>query len=723
MTKNLHPAGCKWYFLFVFVNLLAVSYSITAQNISLGLSTRRSIGPDIFGFDAGTTIRGGSSCVNPYLLAKMPALKPKVYRFPDGAFANWYNWRVGWVYDDVNVPEKYANLTKVPNSLEDYKILRDASGVQSTILDVNMLTSTITDQIAMLKHADSIGIPVKYVELGNEFYLEGDEDSTYILEKYPTPSDYGIAASIWADSIHKYFPDAKIAAQGVFDKNSKPRRKIWNDSVLAHLHGEDAMTFHFYYGSADADSLETTAEKLDVNMQDVPDWLYQPYRAWEILRDKSIVKVRPGKEIWITEFNLSDHERPTHGYWTHGLFLALQNLLLLQDDRITKITPHDMCGTAVYGSYFFDTEGFEFGNGIDSNFVATIEKPTTTFWGLTATGNNTIMVGNAMYNKSTASPIQFSPNPQVLAIEKDDSIYYNGLFGYLFNNDTGSDALIINLTGNSQVLTTNIMFPSGGTYEMRYAPALRLIATAEDVTVVNATLPSSFTIAPYSITRISASTIPDAPPTVSITVNGPTTFCAGDSVQLDAGAGHISYVWSNGKTTRKIWVTATGDYSVKAYDHPAGYYGEAAIYITVNPNPTKPNIKVTDNKIFCDGGSALLYLGPNFTYTNVSYLWPLTGHTTPSASITTSGNHYLKITSIETGCYAVSDTETITVNPLPQPVISTVGPQQACFDAGVTLQVNQTYNSYDWSGGGTLQTKKIYCLRYVLGECERCERL
>ncbi|MEO6168956.1 MAG: T9SS type A sorting domain-containing protein, partial [Chitinophagales bacterium] len=121
--------------------------------------------------------------------------------------------------------------------------------------------------------------------------------------------------------------------------------------------------------------------------------------------------------------------------------------------------------------------------------------------------------------------------------------------------------------------------------------------------------------------------------------------------------------------------------------------------------PTKPNIKVDDPKNFCAGGSALLFLGPNFNYTNVSYLWPLTGQTIPQAMITSSGNHYLKITD-QNGCYSVSDTETITAYPLPQPVIAAVGSAQACYDVGVTLQTSQTYNNYDWSGGGNLQSKK-----------------
>ncbi|HUM46317.1 MAG TPA: hypothetical protein PLD84_05285, partial [Chitinophagales bacterium] len=264
MKAKLHPVVCPGrasvFFLLLLI-CMTFNSTVNAQTISIGLSTRRTIGSDMFGFNTGTTIRNGSSCINPNLLAKMPLLKPQIFRFPAGAFSTWYNWREGWVYDDPNVPPKYSSLDKVPNRLEDYKVLRDACGVQQTILGVNMIMSDINEQIAMLKHADSIGIPVNYVELGNEFYLEGDEDSTYILQIFPTPADYGKAATIWADSIHKYFPNAKVAAQGVFDKNAAPRRKIWNDSVLAHLEGEDAMTFHFYYPSADADSPENKPQR------------------------------------------------------------------------------------------------------------------------------------------------------------------------------------------------------------------------------------------------------------------------------------------------------------------------------------------------------------------------------------------------------------------------------------------------------------------------------
>ena len=58
--------------------------------------------------------------------------------------------------------------------------------------------------------------------------------------------------------------------------------------------------------------------------------------------------------------------------------------------------------------------------------------------------------------------------------------------------------------------------------------------------------------------------------TVSVTVNplpsvdlgnDTTSICQGDSVLLDAGAGHTNYLWSTGDTTQTIYASA-GTYSV-----------------------------------------------------------------------------------------------------------------------------------------------------------------
>ena len=53
----------------------------------------------------------------------------------------------------------------------------------------------------------------------------------------------------------------------------------------------------------------------------------------------------------------------------------------------------------------------------------------------------------------------------------------------------------------------------------------------------------------------------NAPPTVDLG-NDTTSICQGDSVLLDAGAGHTSYLWSTGDTTQTIYASSSGSYSV-----------------------------------------------------------------------------------------------------------------------------------------------------------------
>jgi hypothetical protein len=185
---------------------------------------------------------------------------------------------------------------------------------------------------------------------------------------------------------------------------------------------------------------------------------------------------------------------------------------------------------------------------------------------------------------------------------------------------------------------------------------------------------------------------------VNISHTGSLTLCEGDSVQLDAGVGFISYVWSTGQTTQKIWAKETGDYWVHAYKIPSGYYGEATVHLTVNPVPKPPNIVLDGPKEFCAGGSVGIALGSSYDATGLNFYWPQTGSTASSIVVSLTGNYYLQLTN-EFGCKVLSDTETVTVNPLPVPVVTSVGPSSACYDVKVTLQATPGYVSYEWSDG------------------------
>jgi hypothetical protein len=106
-------------------------------------------------------------------------------------------------------------------------------------------------------------------------------------------------------------------------------------------------------------------------------------------------------------------------------------------------------------------------------------------------------------------------------------------------------------------------------------------------------------------------------PTVSISANGPTTFCAGGSVTLTASAGS-SYAWSNGATTQSISVNATGNYSVTVTD-ANGCSANVSQGVTVNALPSVSagiysSVTTLSNAVSLVGNPA----GGTFTGTGVS---------------------------------------------------------------------------------------------------------
>src|SRR5262249_11515579 len=153
---------------------------------------------------------------------------------------------------------------------------------------------------------------------------------------------------------------------------------------------------------------------------------------------------------------------------------------------------------------------------------------------------------------------------------------------------------ILNLSGVSRHIYTKDIFPLGGTYEAYDADPLTYIANDSQVDHITGTLTSdssSITLKPYSVTEISANTVPPPPPPkLQITAKSSTTFCDGSSVKLDAGVGYISYLWSTGETTRKITVTTGGDYWVKAWTVQNGYATGDTVTVVVNPLPKPPKI-------------------------------------------------------------------------------------------------------------------------------------
>jgi hypothetical protein len=88
---------------------------------------------------------------------------------------------------------------------------------------------------------------------------------------------------------------------------------------------------------------------------------------------------------------------------------------------------------------------------------------------------------------------------------------------------------------------------------------------------------------------ITVKELPDA----TITVDGATTFCAGESVTLTASEAS-GYLWSNGATTRSIVVSENGNFTVRVMNSNGCGTTSEEVKTVVNPLPDKPSIGRSD---------------------------------------------------------------------------------------------------------------------------------
>ncbi len=178
---------------------------------------------------------------------------------------------------------------------------------------------------------------------------------------------------------------------------------------------------------------------------------------------------------------------------------------------------------------------------------------------------------------------------------------------------------------------------------------------------------------------------------LSPVITGNTSFCTGDSVNLDAGAGYATYSWSTTESTQTIWANTAGTYSVTVTDG-GGCTGDTSITIVQNPNP---QVTINGSLTFCTGNSTTLDAGSGYN----TYLWN-TGDNTQTITVNTAGTYIVTVTDVN-NCHE-DDTITVTQSSSLSPIIT--GNLTFCTGSSTTLDAGSGYDTYSWSTAATSQT-------------------
>jgi len=225
-------------------------------------------------------------------------------------------------------------------------------------------------------------------------------------------------------------------------------------------------------------------------------------------------------------------------------------------------------------------------------------------------------------------------------------------------------------------------FCTGGSVTLTSsAEASYLWSNSATLPAINVTTAGSYTVQVTNASGCqSASSVPTIltvnalPGIPTVTAEGPTTFCEGDSVTLTSSEGN-SYLWSSGETLPGITVSTAGSYTVKVTNENGCLSTvSGSVAIVVN---TLPVVSTGNNGPVCEGSALSLTGGPAGMKV---YYWSGPGEfssilqnpsVTDSATLDMAGIYTLIVANTN-GCTNTA-TQSIVVNATP---IANAGPDQ-----------------------------------------------
>ncbi len=441
-------------------------------------SLRDNLPCHFFGLNGANVIKN-YDYTEPNLRSLLEKIQPKVIRIPGGTVANYWDWHTGWFQTGLSTPINYANLPPKNNSLSALKTMIQGLDIEP-IWVLNVLHATVADQIDMLKEAQNLGLPVHYVELGNEFYSDGDTDqagNNYVT-RFPTVADYVNECQNWITEIRKVFPSVEISIVGsdVRANSANDRTKLWNAGLASLLQSANvAVTMHQYKPSGVASSVSVNDFFNETNLSKIfaaPKTFANNYFTSEYIKYPS----QPN--VWITEYNLFQKPSPIPGSWTHALYTAIQSLELMSRPQTKFLIAHTLIAGAAFGASYDVTNAYS-----PSDFLVSVPNASPTkLFQLSATGEFYRLFAYAINGARGMSKLELNDT--------------TGLFSaYSFNGAAKKKYLVLNLKS-----TSNTFLFTGSKFQQISALPTTRPSTTESLTITEGVPSGKVTLPPYSIT-------------------------------------------------------------------------------------------------------------------------------------------------------------------------------------------------------------------------------
>jgi hypothetical protein len=428
------------------------------------LGPARTLPPGFLGFN-GEAITGPGVWSSPSFARAVAGLRPQAIRVFGGTPADYWDWRAGTYVSSPQVPAPLAALRpRIKLTIAGWASLVHAAGA-APLFDLNLVTSDLGSQLAMLRAASAAGMPVRAVELGNELYMP------QYSSLFRDGAAYGRAATRWVAAIKAAFPGVMVAVDaypGTDGNDATPnsRERRWNGELLATVRGEDALTLHAYFASG----LHPGGAPASGDQAEV--MLSQPGRR--LLAIARLVAGLPTRlPLWVTEWNLYDPRTHAAQTWAQGLAVATFGLDLIATPRVTQADYHALVSSAPFGA-LRDPAG-------------------TPSFPLSAGGLAMQTLLAALGQAQAARPLGFGAEP-VGGVE-------------LAGGGRAAGAVIVNLTAQP----APIELPAelrGRPYVERHAPPATVVTGSQSVPEDSGVTGATMTLPPFSLLRIAAALQP-----------------------------------------------------------------------------------------------------------------------------------------------------------------------------------------------------------------------
>ncbi|MDP8247397.1 MAG: ATP-binding cassette domain-containing protein [Candidatus Tritonobacter lacicola] len=225
----------------------------------------RMIPPTLFGSNICWAAASGVMCGKKYRspasawINALKDLRPGILRFPGNREGDFFHWEKAlgkrrpeqpYGYPGKSWQKKIRGKPKlVPMDIPGDMLVvhpyfgpdefnQVAEGVSAEkLLVLNVATGTPDEGLAFLRYMDSIGRPVKFVELGHELYYDNHHEVGVTLPL--SPEEYAAKVAEFSRTIRSYREDVRIIAMGCLDTGTftRYRHPDWTEKIL-YLSGE-----------------------------------------------------------------------------------------------------------------------------------------------------------------------------------------------------------------------------------------------------------------------------------------------------------------------------------------------------------------------------------------------------------------------------------------------------------------------------------------------------